>query len=347
VPGIPSSNEKKQKLKRDFSFQSMAGKEILITGGLGFLGSNLAHRLIPLGANITIFDAMIPGLGGNMINICDIEDKVHVILGDIRDHEKIKEVVKEKDYIFNFAAQTNHVLSMRDPYLDIDINCRGTITFLETCRRSNSDAKIIYSGSRSQIGEPLSTPVDENHPEFPLDVYSANKAAAEKYHLLYAGRYGLKVACLRITNTYGPRHQIKHWEYGFVNWWIREALLNESIEIWGDGQQIRDLLFVDDVVDACILAAQSDKANGEVFFLVSGDASKLIELAQLIIRIAGKGRYALKPFPEERTGIYPTTFVGSYKKINEILGWFPKTDLEDGIKKTIAFYKKQLQAYLN
>ncbi|MHA1578941.1 MAG: SDR family NAD(P)-dependent oxidoreductase [Candidatus Freyarchaeota archaeon] len=333
-------------MKKEYVLERMDGQEVLVTGGLGFVGSNLAHRLVELGARVTIYDALLKPYGGNMANIKEIQDKVEVVIGDVRDFDKLKNYVKDKDIIFNNAAQSSHLISMEDPLLDIDINCRGIMNVLEACRKYNDSAKIVYSGSRGQLGKLEYSPADERHPENPLDIYGVNKVAGEKYHLVYHRIYGMRTTSIRMNNGYGPRAQIKHPKFCILNWFIRQALLNEVITVYGDGKQTRDYNYIDDMVDALILAAQSSKADGEVFLLGSGKEIPIIDLIKLIIKIVGQGEYKHVPWPKESKAIEIGNFFVSYEKIHKTLGWHPVTPIEEGLRKTVEFYKERLEEYV-
>jgi len=318
--------------------------EVLITGGLGFIGSNLAHKLVKLDANVTIVDAMIPEMGGNLYNIYEIRDRVKLNFADIRDENAMNQLVKDKDYIFNLAAQLSHTESMKDPFSDLDINCQGHLILLEACRKFNDDTKIIYTGTRAQYGKILYNPVDEKHPINPTDANGITKHACEQYHLLYYNVYGIKTTSLRLTNTYGPRHQMKHKEQGFVGWFIRQAIDNEEIKIFGDGQQVRDINYVDDVVDALLMAAIDDKVNGEVFNL-GGCPVSLLNLVKLIIDAVGRGTYKLVEYPKEWKKIEIGNYIADITKIKNELGWEPKTDIKEGLIKTVRYYEKNKSYY--
>lgn len=320
------------------------GKKVLITGGLGFIGSNLAHELVKLGSDVTIIDALYPKGGGNLFNIKGVEDKIKLNFADMRDTAAVNQLVKDKDYIFNLAAQLSHVESMENPFEDLEINCLGTLALLEACRKYNCEAKIIFSGTRSQYGKIIYTPVDEKHPITPVDTNGISKNAAEQYHLLYYRTYGIRATSLRLTNTYGPRHLMKHNRQGFLNWFIRQAMDNELIKIYGDGLQIRDFHYVDDVVQAHLLAGESKRSEGDVFNL-GGENSNLINLVKLIIKIAQKGSFELIPFPDERKKIEIGNYIANYEKIKKMLGWEPKIGLEEGIRKTVEFYEKHRKEY--
>ena len=329
-----------------YEIKRMDGTNVLITGGLGFIGSNLAHHLVGLGANVAIYDDLVPQYGGNLANIREIKDKIVNVRADIRDLNKLTENVKDKDVIFNCAAQVSHVDSMTDPYTDIDINCIGTINLLEAARKYNDDVKIVYAGTRSQVGKMEYSPIDEKHPEFPTDIYSANKSVAEKYHLIYHKAYGITATSLRMSNIYGPRAQIKNKGYGIINYLIRMAILNEVITVFEPGTQTRDCLFVDDVVDAMILAAQNDATNGEVFFVGSGQEVTFIDLVKLIVKKANSGDWKFVPWPAERKSIEVGDISISISKFHRVVNWFPKTNLEKGLEQTIKFYNKRIHDYL-
>ena len=324
----------------------MEDANVLIIGGLGFIGSNLAHRLVALGAHVVIFDACLDPYGWNYANIKEIERDVEVIVADTRDFEAVKTQVTDKDYIFNFAAQVSHSLSMERPFVDIDINCRGNMNVLEACRRLNDEAMILFAGTRSESGDAQYLPVDEHHPDNPSDIYSINKLAAEKYHLMYTHVYGMPTSIIRVGNTYGPRHQMKHGQYGVLNYFIRRAMLDEPIMIYGDGQQIREYCYVDDVCDAFLLSAQTPKSIGEYFVIGSGEPVKFIDMANQVISAVGKGSLQHTPYPEGREKIDVQKYYVANDKITEYLGWYPTITLKEGLEKTVAFYQNRLMEYI-
>jgi UDP-glucose 4-epimerase len=259
-------------------------KNVLITGGLGFIGSNLSIELVRLGAKVTIVDNMLPRQGGSLFNIKDIKDDVTVNVSDVRNELSMNHLVKGADYIFHLAGQVNHVDSMRNPLQDLDINCRGTLVLLEALRQFNRDAKIIFAGTRSEYGSSVKFPVDEDHPTNPKGIYAVTNLTAEKMVLVYDDVYKIKGACLRITNTFGPRHQMHHDEYGVFNWFIRKAMDNEEIPVFGDGRILRDFLYVEDLVECFLKVAATDKAYGEVFNIGTGTPVSFYELAQKIVK---------------------------------------------------------------
>ncbi|MBU1632527.1 MAG: SDR family NAD(P)-dependent oxidoreductase [Nanoarchaeota archaeon] len=328
-----------------YQLKRMDSEEVLILGGMGAIGSCIAHTAVDLGANVTIFDNLTENTGANFANIKEIKDKVKFIKGDIRDFNSLKEVVKNKQIIYNCAGQVSHTISMQDPFLDIDINCRGQLNVLESCRRYNDSVKIIHTGSRSQFGAPKVIPLTEECLDYPTDIFSANKLANEFYHKIYYQNYGLKTTSLRLTNTFGPRAQTNNPGYNVVNWLIARAVLKEDLPIFEPGTQLRDINYVQDVVDAMILTSQSNRSDGEVFLVGSNKGISLLDLAKSIVAIAGTGNVKLVPWSAERKKIEVGDILIDYSKINKILGWYPKTSVEDGIRKTISFYRERFSEY--
>jgi len=320
-------------------------KQILITGGLGFIGSNLAIQLINLGANVVIVDNMLPRHGGNLFNVEDIKDRIHINFSDIRDELSMAYLVQDIDYIFHLAGQVNHIDSLRNPVDDLDINCKGTLVLLEACRKYNKDVKIIFTGTRGQYGPSVSLPVNEDHPMDPKGIYAITNMAAEKMILVYHNVLKIKGVCLRITNTYGPRHQMQHDEYGVLNWFIRKAIDGEEIKIFGDGRILRDFLFVDDLVYALLKVGTCDTSYGNVFNVGCGIPISFIDTAKKIIKIAGSGSYCFTGFTEERKALEPGDYYADIKKIKSYVEWEPKIDLDEGIKKTIDYYRRYKNKY--
>ena len=320
-------------------------KRVLITGGLGFIGSNLAHRLVELGAEVLLVDSLVPDYGGNRFNIHGIEDRVRVNVADVRDPHAMNALVPGQDVIFNLAGQVSHLDSMTDPFTDLEINVRSQLFILEACRHHNPEATIVYAGTRQQYGRPRYLPLDEEHRNRPLDINGVNKMAGEWYHLVYHTAYGLRTCSLRLTNTYGPRQLMKHNRQGFIAWFIRLAVEGKEIQVYGDGRQRRDLTFVDDVVDAFLRAGASEKAIGEVFNLGGLEPISLIDLAHLIVEMAGQGSVRLVPWPPERKRIDIGDVFCSYAKIERTLGWRPKVPLREGLARTIAYYREHWRHY--
>jgi len=323
----------------------MKGRKILITGGMGFIGSNLAHRLVQEGARVRILDNFHPDYGANPFNLQGIEKEVEIIQGDVRDEASVEKAVRDVEIVFHLAAQVSHVDSMSQPFYDLDVNARGTLILLEACRKTGSPIRFIYGGTRGQYGRLTRTPVDETHPLFPRDIYGVHKTAGELYTLVYTSAFGLQGVSLRISNTYGPRHQMKHPKYGVLNYFIRLALDNQTIPIFGDGSQLRDYIYVEDVVEALLLAARSSEATGEVWNLGSGHPIPFREMVEKIVKICGSGRYEFVPFPEERKRIETGDFVADTSRISSILGWSPRVGLENGLRETIDFYRRYRQYY--
>jgi UDP-glucose 4-epimerase len=321
------------------------GKEVLVTGGLGFIGSNLCIELVKNGAHVTIVDNMLPRQGGNLFNIKDIEDKVKVNFSDVRNSLSMNHLVKGKDYVFHLAGQVNHVDSMRNPIQDLEINCRGTIVLLEALRHNNRSARIIFAGTRGEYGSSVTLPVDEDHPTNPKGIYAVTNLTAEKMVLVYDDIFGIKGACLRITNTYGPRHQMAHDEYGVFNWFIRKAMDDEKIPVFGDGRILRDFIYVEDIVECMLTTALTDKAYGEVFNVGTGVPVSFIELAKKIVEIAGSGHSQFAEFTQERKEVEPGDYYADITKIRQTTGWKPKVSLEEGIGRTIEYYRKYKKEY--
>jgi len=315
-----------------------ARKRVLITGGLGFIGSNLARRLVAAGAEVTLVDSLIPEYGGNLRNIAGLESRVAVNISDVRDRHSLPVFVRGQDYLFNLAGQTSHLDSMTDPDTDLEINARAQLSILEACRKFNPTIRIVFASTRQIYGRPDYLPVDEKHPLRPVDVNGINKQAAEQYHLLYHRVHGIASCVLRLTNTIGPRMRIKDARQTFVGIWLRAALERRPFEVWG-GEQLRDFTYVDDAVNA-FLAAADDDANGRVYNLGGLPPISLVELAQVVVDAAGGGAIRMVPFPEDRKSIDIGDFYADWSAIERELGWQPSVPVEDGIARTVAFYRE-------
>jgi len=317
----------------------------LITGGAGFIGSNLAIKLVELEANVTIIDSFIPEYGGNLFNLEPIKNEVKLNISDVRDEHSMKYLIKDQDYLLNLAGQTSHIDSMNDPYADLEINAKAQLSILEACKRYNPTIKIVFASTRQIYGKPQYLPVDESHPLYPVDVNGINKMAGEWYHIVYNDVYKIRSVVLRLTNTYGPRMRVKDARQTFLGIWIKNVIEGNKISVFGDGKQIRDFNYVDDVVNAILLSAQSDNVNGMIFNLGADDPINLQDTAKLMIEISDKASYELVPFPAERKVIDIGNYYADYKKIKSKLGWQPKESLKDGLKLTIDFYKKYHKYY--
>lgn len=322
------------------------GRRVMITGGLGFIGSNLARELVNCGAHVLIVDSLIPEYGGNLFNIAGIEDAVRVNIADIRQQSTMNYLVREHDVIFNLAGQVSHIDSMQDPYTDLEINCLAQLSLLEACRRYNPGVKVVYAGTRQVYGQPETLPVSEDHLVRPTDVNGINKAAGEYYHLVYNNVFGVRSCSLRLTNTYGPRQLLKHNRQGFIGWFIRLAIQDREIEIYGDGTQVRDLVFVDDAVDAFLRAGASDACNGRVFNVGGLEPVAHRDLVALLVRIAGTGRYRFVEWPPEKKAIDIGSFHADSTRIARVLGWRPSTPLASGFERTVAYFRAHLDRYL-
>jgi UDP-glucose 4-epimerase len=320
-------------------------KKILITGGLGFIGSSLARRLVAYGAHVTLVDSLIPEYGGNLYNIRDLEGRVRVNISDVRDAHSMKYLVQGQDFLFNLAGQTSHLDSMHDPFTDLEINSRAQLSILEAFRHHNPDVKIVFASTRQIYGKPDYLPVDEKHPLRPVDVNGVNKIAGEEYHILYNNIYGIRASALRLTNTYGPGMRIKDSRQTFVGIWIRRLLENQPFEVWG-GEQLRDFNYVDDVVDAFLLAAAAEQANGKVFNLGAAEIVSLRQLAELLVELDGNGRFETLEFPAERKKIDIGDYYSDFSLINRHLAWQPRISLRDGLQRTLDYYRRHSPAYL-
>lgn len=318
---------------------------VLITGGLGFIGSTLARRLAELGARVTLIDSLIPIYGGNRRNIAGIEDRVYVNIADVRDEHSMNYLVQGQDYLFNLAGQTSHLDSMTDPYTDLDINCRAQLSILESCRKHNPGVKLVYASTRQIYGKPDYLPVDERHLLHPVDVNGINKMAGEWYHILYNNVYGIRACALRLTNTYGPRMRVKDARQTFLGIWIKRLIDNEPIQVYGDGAQIRDFNYVDDVVDALLLSGASPAVDGGIYNLGSDETINLRDLAALLVDINQAGDYSVIPFPPDRKAIDIGDYYGDYRLIQGKLGWRPKVALREGLRRTLEFYRQEREFY--
>ncbi len=324
----------------------ISNKKILITGGLGFIGSSLARRLVEHGNTITVIDSLIPEYGGNLRNLHDIKEKITVSLSDVRDVPAINDLIKGHDYLFNLAGQTSHLDSMHDPITDLDINAKAQLSILEACRKYNPDIRIVFASTRQIYGKPKYLPVDENHPRHPVDVNGINKIAGEQYHILYQEVYGIASSVLRLTNTYGPRMRIKDARQTFLGIWIRNLLQGKPIQVFGDGKQRRDYNYVEDALDALLLAATEENAVGKVYNLGASDPLSLEDTAKIMCQEIEGSDYQMIPFPEDRKAIDVGDFICDYSAFSDQFGWEPKVSFEDGIQRSINYFKKEIEHYI-
>ncbi|HZP48461.1 MAG TPA: NAD-dependent epimerase/dehydratase family protein [Vicinamibacterales bacterium] len=322
------------------------GRRVMITGGLGFIGSNLARQLVDLGADILLVDSLIPDYGGNLFNIDGIADRVRVNVADIRQQTTMNYLVRDRDVIFNLAGQVSHVDSMRDPYTDLEINCRSQLTILEACRYNNRGVKLVFAGTRQVYGHPATLPVDETHLVRPTDVNGINKAAGEYYHLVYNNVFGIRACSLRLTNVYGPRQLIKHNRQGFIAWFIRLAMENKAIQIYGDGSQLRDFVYVDDAADAFLRAGAEDACNGEVFNVGGDGAISHRDLTALLVDVARSGSVTYVEWPPEQKAIDIGDFYADSTRFTRATGWTPTVPLREGLCRTVEFYRRHFDRYV-
>jgi UDP-glucose 4-epimerase len=319
----------------------------MITGGLGFIGSNLARRLVELDADVLLMDSLIPDSGANFFNINGIADRVRVNIADVRQESTMNHLVRDREVIFNLAGQVSHIDSMRDPYTDLEINCRSQLSILEACRKFNPHVKVVFAGTRQVYGKPDSIPVTEEHLVRPTDVNGINKAAGENYHLLYNNVFHVRACSLRLTNVYGPRQLIKHNRQGFIGWFIRQAIERREIQIFGDGSQIRDFVYVDDAADAFLRAGASDGCNGQVFNVGGSEPISHRDLVALLIDVAGGGSVRYVPWPPEKKIIDIGSFYADSSRFRGAVGWQPRVPLRTGFARTIEYYRAHLNEYLD
>ena len=323
------------------------GRRVLLTGGLGFIGSNLARRLAELGADILIIDSLLPDYGGNLFNIAGIEDRVRVNIADIRQGTTMNYLVRDRDVIFNLAGQVSHIDSMRDPHTDLEINCRSQLTILEACRQHNPRTKVVFAGTRQIYGRAERLPVDETHLVKPTDINGINKAAGEYYHMVYNNVFGVRTCSLRLTNVYGPRQLIRHNRQGFIGWFIRIALEGGEVHVFGDGSQIRDFVYVDDVADAFLRAGASDATNGDVFNVGGNEPIMHRDLVDLLLRTAGRGSVRFVEWPPEKKRIDIGSFYSDSSKFERVTGWRPTVGLAEGLALTLAYYGEHFRQYVD
>ena len=321
-----------------------SGKKILITGGLGFIGSTLAHRLVAMHADVLLVDALIPEYGGNPFNIHGIKDKVSVNISDVRDRSSMDRLVQGQDCIFNLAGTLSHIDSMRDPFTDLEINCVAQLSILEAVRHNNPTAKIVFAGTRGQYGKVEKNPINEAQLMQPIDVNGINNMAGEWYHILYNNTYGIPAASLRLTNTYGPRHQMRHHKQGIINWFIRQLLEDKPIKIFGDGKQVRDINYVDDVVEALLQVMMHDACNGQVFN-IGGEPLSLKALVELMIEVQGSGTYELVDYPADMQPIEVGDYIADYSKFQKLTGWQPHIKFQQGLQQSFEYYRQHQSHY--
>lgn len=323
----------------------LTGKEVLITGGMGMIGSTIARKLVDSGAQVTIVDACIEPYGANPFNVQEIRDRIQLNICDIRDRESMKIIVQGKDVVFNLAGQVSHNDSLQDPWLDADINYIGHLNVLESLKKYNPRAIVIHSGSRLQFGKIESNPVDEKHPLRPRTPYALNKTAAENSYLYYYETHGVRCICFRIANPYGPRSQMKHSKYSMINWFIRQAMDGKTLKVFGDGEQIRDYIYVDDLADAFIAASVTEACYGEVFNIGSGVGTQFRDMVEYVVKTVGSGKVESVPWPENYINVETGNHITNISKLSNVIHWKPKTSIQEGIQKTVDFYRENRTHY--
>ncbi len=332
-------------LRSDRRLEAFRGTKVLVTGGLGFIPSNVVHALVALASSVVVVDSLSPGQGGNRFNIKGIEDKVDVRIADIRDEAAMTDAVKGCDFVFNMAASVSHLDSLNDPFHDLDVNARGNLLMLEVIRKHAPRARVVYAGTRSEYGLIQSTPVREDHPLLPTEANSANKAVADMYHSAYHIAHGLYTVSMRLTNTYGPRMLVEHFRQGFINWFVRLAIEGGTFKLYGDGTQVRDLVYVDDTVRGLLLAPLVAGTAGQAFNIGSGAPVSLKQIAEMLVDITGKGRIEYVPFPEEAKRIEIGDYVADVQKITEVLDWHPVVPLREGLERSVRYFETYREHY--
>lgn len=315
------------------------GRRVLVTGGVGFIGSNLARELVRRGAEVVLVDSMLPEYGARLDNIAGIRDRLRVNFSDVRDRHSMGYLVRDQELIFSLAGQVSHSESMIDPFPDLDINCRSQLSLLECCRASNPSARIVFASTRQIYGRPQYLPVDEKHPLVPVDVNGINKLAAEMYYTLYHKVHGMRAVSLRLTNTYGPRMDLASNKKGFVGVFIRQALQGERVRIFGTGEQRRDFNHVDDVVQALLIAGESEKVDGGVYNLGHPQPCSLKEFVEILARFA-RFEHELVPFPPDAEAIDIGDYYGDFSAFRQATGWKPVIDLEQGLEQTVEHFRR-------
>ena len=321
------------------------GQKVLITGGLGFIGSNLAIRLVQHGASVTLLDSLHPTCGGNYFNIDSIKNHVEVVSGDSCNLQLVRKLVRDKAYVFSLAGHVSHIESMQEPFEDLQMNAVAPLTVLEACKIENREARVVYSGTRQSYGRPDSVPLVETQLLKPVDVNGVNKMAGEWFHIVYQRAYGIPAVSLRLINTYGPRQLVKHARQGFVGWFIKQAIDGEEIQVYGDGQQVRGFNYVDDVVDALLIAGANEKVKGDYFNLGGERAVAIEEFVKLLVKAAGRGSYRIVPFPADKKAIDIGSVYSSAAKFNFVTGWRARVPIEEGLARTVEYYQRYRQHY--
>ena len=326
------------------TLNQFAGSTCLVTGGLGFIGSNMANSLAVAGAQVRVLDALIEQHGGDVQNIDPAHDAISIVRGNIADDEVVEPILDGVDYVFNIAGQVSHHESMVDPIRDAELNVTSQLKFLETVRRAQPSAVVVHTSTRQVYGTPQYLPVDEKHPTVPRDINGVNKLAGENYHRLYGTVHGMKTVSLRLSNVFGPGQSLQKTGLGFLPVFLARAMKGLPIEVFGDGQQQRDCLYVSEVVEALGKAALQVAGGaieaGEVINLGHTEVLSLLQIAELVVERAGQGStISCIPWPEELARIDIGGFSGDYAMAHRLLNWLPQVAFTDGVEQTLDFYR--------
>lgn len=318
---------------------SYQGTRVLVTGGMGFIGSNLVLALVRQGARVTVVDAQVPGCGAQPANLEAVRDQIQLSTDDIGNDDRMKQLLPGQEVIFNLAGEISHLRSMSDPLRDLSINCTSQLQFLNLCRLLNPGATIVYASSRQVYGCPKYMPVDEEHPINPVDFNGVHKHTTERYHFLLRQQFQMHTICLRLGNVYGPRQAIHQDCRGFIDAFLRAALEGKRLDVFGDGQQLRGLIYVDDVADAFLKAGLAGIGAAPAYNVGAASPVSLWEIAQTLSRLAGCPPPRLLPFPPDRLAIDIGSFHASSEKFRREFGWVPRTGLEEGLRETLQFFR--------
>jgi UDP-glucose 4-epimerase len=325
---------------------SYRGKNVLVTGGLGFLGSNLAIRLVKEGAHVTVVDSSVAGCGANPFNLAPVEKDVRLIPLDIGEPALFRDTIAASDAIFNLAGEISHLHSMQFPERDLQLNTQAHLRFLCECAAAARGIRVVYASTRQVYGIPDSLPVNEDHPIRPVDFNGIHKAAACMYHAMLSRTGALDAVVLRLTNVYGPRMALNVPAQGFLSAFFRRVLLGHSLEVFGDGTQLRDPMYVDDVVEAMLRAGDANPLPSRTYNVGAAHGTPIGEIARVIAKAAGGRQVTERPFPDEAKPIDIGSYVADCSRIERELGCKPTVSFPNGVRRTLEYFEERLKHYL-